>query len=409
LIALLLSKDNYVSYFNYLNLKQMESVHKELYNVYVCLQECHDIVPGDLTLPDLQTFFFHKYPDADKEAYYNLFKGISEATLDPSLGATMLKQIKQRQQALNVSDKAFRFSSGIGELAAVVAAIDQFTADDIKSVDDFGFVTDNLESIVDSTIRTPGLRWRLNFLNKSLGSLRKGDFGFLFARPETGKTTFLASEVSFMLTQLSDTAGPIVWLNNEEAGDKVMLRMYQAYFGLRLEAILANVKKYKEEFQRQVQGRFLLLDDANFDKQTVERICKRYNPSLLLYDQLPKVKGFAADRDDLRLGAIYQWARELSKEYAPSIGVCQAGGTAEGQKWLNMDHVANSSTSVQAEADWILGIGKQHTEGTEFIRYLSICKNKLLGDVDSLEHLRHGRSEVLIEPEIARYKDIIQY
>jgi hypothetical protein len=141
----------------------------------------------------------------------------------------------------------------------------------------------------------------------------------------------------------------------------------------------------------------------------VERICKRYNPSLLLYDQLPKVKGFAADRDDLRLGAIYQWARELSKEYAPSIGVCQAGGTAEGQKWLNMDHVANSSTSVQAEADWILGIGKQHTEGTEFIRYLSICKNKLLGDVDSLEHLRHGRSEVLIEPEIARYKDIIQY
>ena len=49
----------------------------------------------------------------------------------------------------------------------------------------------DLAKLHDSQVATSGLRWRLNWLNKALGSLRKGDFGFIFARPETGKTTFL--------------------------------------------------------------------------------------------------------------------------------------------------------------------------------------------------------------------------
>jgi replicative DNA helicase len=64
-----------------------------------------------------------------------------------------------------------------------------------------------------------------------LGSLRKGDFGFVFARPETGKTTFLASEISFMAEQLSDDDGPSLWINNEEQSEKPMLRCIQATLG----------------------------------------------------------------------------------------------------------------------------------------------------------------------------------
>ena len=62
--------------------------------------------------------------------------------------------------------------------------------------------------LYNETIATPGLRWRLGSLNRMLGSLRKGDFGFIFARPETGKTTFLASEVTNFATQLEQ---PILW------------------------------------------------------------------------------------------------------------------------------------------------------------------------------------------------------
>jgi replicative DNA helicase len=268
------------------------------------------------------------------------------------------------------------------------------------------FVSDDLELLVDEAFKKPGLRWRLNTLNRMLGSLRKGDFGFVFARPETGKTTFLASEVTFMAEQLADDAGPILWLTNEESGKKVMIRVYQASLGVPLTTLFRDLKRAKDAYHVKTKGKILMVDNAGLSKRRVEALCEKYKPSLIVVDQLDKIKGFDNDREDLRLGAIYQWARELAKKYGPLIGICQADGTGEGQRWLTMAHVANAKTAKQAEADWILGIGKIPEAGYDTIRYLHASKNKLMGDSDSDPTLRHGRCEVLIEADVARYKDL---
>lgn len=367
--------------------------------------EAHNNTTNDLDHAGLQAVFFHKYPDADRDIYASVFKDL-EAEVDPNLAELMLKQMRDRKTAMKLSEEAFKFSSGNGTAEAIAEAYGKFATASGNEGPEYNFVSDDLEQLLADTVQRHGLRWRLNFLNSSLGSLRQGDFGFIFARPETGKTTFLASEISEMLKGLPEDAGPILWFNNEEQGSKVMIRLYQAYFGVNLEQLLANPKRYRDEFNRQVRGRFKLVDDANINKSLVERLLKQHRPSLVIFDQITKIKGFAADREDLKLGAICVWARELAKQYAPIIGVFQAGGSAEGQKWLTMDHVANVTTAAQAEADWILGIGTVHSEGTQYIRYLNISKNKLSGDSDTLAHLRHGRSEVLIEPQIARYRDI---
>ena len=64
-----------------------------------------------------------------------------------------------------------------------------------------------------------------------------------------------------------------------------------------------------------------------------------------------------------------------------------------------------SKTGKAAEADWILGIGKTHEPGFEFIRYINISKNKLSGDEDTDPGQRHAKIQVEIQPDIARYKD----
>ena len=71
-----------------------------------------------------------------------------------------------------------------------------------------------------------------------------------------------------------------------------------------------------------------------------------------------------------------------------------------------MGNVANAKTAKQAEADWIVGIGKIPDTGYENVRYLHASKNKLSGDEDSLPDQRHGKREVIIKPSIARYEDI---
>jgi replicative DNA helicase len=409
LLVLLLAKENYHNFFEYLDQSYLKDNYKELYYIYSCLQEVHEIIPTDIGLDSLQAYFFQTYPDVDKDIYLGLFKTLQETKIDATLGVALLNQIKSRRQALKLSEAAFKYSSGNGTYEDVSTAVNRFTDGKTNETEEFEFVTTSLSTIISDIFQKPGLRWRLNALNKSLGSLRKGNFGFLFARPEVGKTTFLASEISFMLSQLTVDHGPIVWFNNEQVGAEVMLRLYQGYFGVRLEQIKANPKKYETEFNERTQGKFKLVDNANVTRQLVEKILKQFNPSLVVFDQIDKIKGFAADREDLRLGAIYIWARELAKEYCPVVGICQADGTGENVKWLTMDHVANAKTSKQAEADWILGMGAIHSEGMQFIRYLNISKNKLMGDDDTIPRLRHGKFEVLIEPEIARFRDLIEY
>jgi len=261
----------------------------------------------------------------------------------------------------------------------------------------------DLKQLHESQVATPGLRWRLNFLNKSLGSLRKGDFGFIFARPETGKTTFLASEVTHMVTQ---TEGDIIWFNNEEQGNKVGIRCFQATLGLTTESLWSDLENNQRKYDAKTGNRIKIYDFEDSSRVSkIEAVLKQVNPALIIFDQIDKIKGFKGERNDLELKAIYQWAREIAKEYAPVIAVSQANGDAENKLWLTMDQVDGSKTAKQGEADWILGIGKE-SDNTSRSRYFSICKNKLLGDPDTLPDLRHGSAQVLIRPEVARYEDL---
>ena len=238
-----------------------------------------------------------------------------------------------------------------------------------------------------------------------LGSIREGDFGFFFARPETGKTAMIASEVSYMLPQLTDKDGPIIWINNEESGKKVIRRVVQAYHGITGQELDKNLKKYTKEFLDSHNNRFVFVDNAIIDKTLIERYVDKYHPRLIVCDQLDKVHGFKADREDLRMGAIYTWFREVAKGGCTTLGICQADGSAEGTEYLTMGQVSNSKTSKSAEADFIVGIGFKDQPGYEATRYLSVIKNKLVGDTDSDPELRHGKTACRIRPEIMRYED----
>lgn len=337
-----------------------------------------------------------------------MFEQIHKADSNASSVHKLIESIIVGKLLRELSLDAYEVAESKASMSALMEKIEKLKAitegvQEDGTTSDFEFITDDLEVLVNDSITKPGLRWRLNTLNRMLGSLRVGDFGFIFARPETGKTTFLASEVTHMATQAD---GPVLWLNNEQMGSAVMLRCYQAALGVDMTTLFRDMASHKKRFMDMTHGNIRLYDSGHIHKKTVEKLCKQLKPKLIVFDQIDKIQGFASDREDLRLGSIYQWGRELAKDYAPAIGVCQADGTGEGQRWLTMAHVANAKTSKQAEADWILGIGKVPDVGYETIRYLHASKNKLVGDTDSDPTQRHGKLEVLINTNTARYEDI---
>lgn len=408
IINILLISSYYKKYINSINLYNIKSSYRELYNIYLVLELLHKKFEKEFySLDELESFFYTQYPylkEAERGIYKSLFDQLRSLEVNEEFALELLTQISDRSTASKIAIKAFEVSEGKASREDLGLLLAEWESASNKSsiLAPTSFIDDDLERLYAESVKTPGLRWRTNSLNIRLGSIRQGDFGFIFARPERGKTTFLASEVTYMAEQ---TNAPILWINNEEQGNKVMLRCYQAALGKDLSELFSDIKRSRDAYQRLCDSRIKIFDDAGTTKQRVEQLCAEIKPALVIFDQIDKIKGFENDREDLRLGSIYIWARELAKSYCPVIGVCQADGTGEGIKWLTMSHVANAKTSKQAEADWILGIGQQNIEGFEYVRHFHLSKNKLIGDEDTIPSLRHDRWDVLIQPELARYKD----
>lgn len=400
LIKVLLELEVYNKYRSYVKIKD----DKELQSLYSILDQLIEKYQRDVTFDEFAiTVLSNK--SINREVMQNLLDVIREASVDKEVAEELLIQSKERNLAHEIALMAIEVTEGKKEFVELHDCISNHS--DIKQeIQDANlFVTDDLETLHADFVERQGLRWRLSTLNRMLGSLRRGNFGFVFARPETGKTTFLASEITYFASQLTEEDGPILWFNNEEDGNQVQIRCYQAALGVTREELFVDKKQSNMRYHQLVQGKLKIYDSASISKAQVEKLCRELNPSCIVFDQLDKIKGFVGDREDLRLGTIYQWARELAKMYCPVIGICQADGTGEGKKWLTMENVANAKTAKQAEADWILGIGATHQDGFEYIRHLHASKNKLSGDTDTEASMRHGKVDVIIEPQTARYKD----
>lgn len=404
IIKLLFNYNIYNKYYKTLDLEFVKYNSKYSERLLKAIELFHEKFPekGIQSSDELEVFYYSLFPavsQKEREQLDPIFRRLQSTTVTEEIAEDYFKGQRQRTEAAKLALLAIKVSEGTADFSELAESM---SIEESLPPKDFEFVEDN-----DLDGRPPvGIRWHVDCLNKMMGSLRKGNFGFLFARPESGKTTFLAHFASVAIPQLSDSDGPLLWFNNEQPGIEVLHRCIQSYFGITSTEFYAKKRYFVTRYLEESKGKVKIIDDATISKISVERICSKYKPSIIIFDQIDKIKGFTSDRKDLEYKEIYQWARELSKKYGPVLGVCQAGGTGEGKKWLTMEDVDSSKTSKQGEADWILGIGKSHQEGMENIRHFHLCKNKLLGDEDTDPKMRHGKADVILKADIARYEDI---
>jgi replicative DNA helicase len=399
-------RNYFTKYYKYVNLNYIKINYNNIYKLFIVIDYYYNKYNNNnINKQELELAYNSNYllKDSERKELSDLLDRVLLQELpNEEEVVTLLEEHRRRCLAGDLARIALDVEDGKSNVKELMDKFTEFEHQEVES-DEAVSVELNLANLYQAQIVTPGLRWRLEYLNKSLGSLRKGDFGFVFARPETGKTTFLASEISKMIEQ---TDGNILWFNNEEQGNKVAIRCYQAVLGVTSEVLFSDIERHQALFESKTEKRLKIFDFEDSSRASrIDSILKNSNPALIIFDQIDKIKGFKHDRNDLELKQIYQWAREIAKTYAPVIAVCQASGEAEGKLWLTMDMVDSSKTAKQGEADWILGIGKEQ-DNTSRIRYLNISKNKLVGDADTLPELRHGSTQVLIKPEIARYEDI---
>lgn len=371
----------------------------ETKEVYRALEILHEQTEADLTLEGLALGLHTVYPAKKAEVLGEIVRTWNP--VDPALVNAFFQDATQKARAYEIATRAVKCFEG--ELSYADFQ-DFISSDHVESTPEFEFVSHNLSNLMVRQEAKGGFKWRLQALNQLLGHIPRQTFGFIFSRPDTGKTALLASEITSFLLQTDDN---VLWVANEEDPDIIKTRCFQALYGVTTAKLYAKADQYQENYNSRVGKRLMISGDTNLStKSGLERAIKAYNPAIVVVDQLDKLRGFKSERDDLRLGQTYAWLRSMAIKYNfAAIGVTQANTSAEGKKWLRMTDIADGHTAKPAEADWILGIGKIHDESKENERYLHTCKDKLPLSPGKDAARRHGTATVWFNPENGRYQD----
>ena len=241
-----------------------------------------------------------------------------------------------------------------------------------------------------------GIKWPLDILNKCLGGVAPS-LGLVIARPDTGKTSFILNCLAYFAHQLKGTNEQLLYCGNEEGIIGLKARCGVSLLGVDTEWAEQNVKAFGQQVEAK-NGNCIRFHGGVNNTRDVETLIKRYNPVVVVADQIAKfhipgnkVEGPAG------LALTYQWFREVGQLYSTMVmGVAQADIKGDNQQWLTMANVNASKTDVPGELDWLIGIGSLNEPGMERVRFVNIGKNKL-------KYGRKGRDQVAFNPEKCRY------
>lgn len=346
--------------------------------------------------------YFAKLDKHKLAALKVLANRLAEIDTNGASVAPLLEALAKRDYASQIADLGLRIADGDSKasLNDIQVLLEKYDKDRGK-VDSMATAFGEFSPDDMNLASGDGIEWRMDALMTGAGPIRKGDMIALVKRPDSGGTTFLASEATFMAPQLEDHQH-VLWFNNEEAGRKVRSRIVQAATGWHTDDMLSDFHGAFAEYVDIMHGnkdKIKVYDSPRIHIRDVEAACKRHDPGLIVFDQLWKFKGFEGDNEVQRLTNLANWAREIAKEYAPVIFVHQGGENAENQKWVTMDMMYGNKTGMQGEADLIIGLGRKHNEGDRRGIYLS--KNKMLTPGDRTKI--NGKFNVEIDPNHARF------
>lgn len=406
IINILLNNNYYSNYYKYIDLEYYKINNNNIYKILLCLSKLHEEKKRDVSLSELEVYTYTSYPSLrpeEKTLFSSIFKKVESSEVEEQTINDYFSSLKTQALASKIAIAALNITKGNGNLSTIRELLSESDSEQIEATSYERCPLSFLE-ISKNQMLGSGWRWRTNTLNACVGPLRQGDFGFLFARPESGKTSFLADYTTNVVDQGADC---VVWFNNEESNHKVIFRIQLSAFGITKEEWDKDPEKWDSMFVEKY-GAIHLMEATSYTKEDVEAICEKLKPKLIIFDQLDKIRWKGDDRHDLKLKAIYQWARELAKKYAPFLAVCQAGGTAENKRYLSMNDVDSSHTAKQGEADFMIGLGMVDNDSEKDFRYISVCKNKLIGGEGFREELRHAKIALKFKYTIGRYEDFIK-
>lgn len=361
---------------------------------------------------DFKTFgpwFRRKHPTLNDEQMVGYARILQQAQgeVDPCSRDGLVQQLHEIALGTKLANMLAQFDEG--EVEDISHSVQDMLEAYKRGVGarEAAWIDTSIGELLEDEINEAGLTWRLQTLNECMRGLRGGDFGIIAGRPDKGKTTFVASEITQLASQLPRGRNAL-WLNNEGPGKRIVTRLYQAALGIPMsEMIRRNQQGRLEDDYIALMGRrdrIRVIDIHGWNIHQVEGLFETMQPGLVVFDMIDNIKGFeGAARTDLGLEAMYGWARERCVKFdMVGLATSQISNEGDGELYPTLGMLKDSKTGKQGACEFQLMIGASNDPNMAGVRGVGLPKNKLRREG------RPGDPRTLVnfKPDIARYEDV---
>lgn len=250
------------------------------------------------------------------------------------------------------------------------------------------YINTSISEILAEIANDVGVKFRrIPILHQAVGAMQGGASVAIGARPDKGKTSLLADVLTDFAPQCVEFFGagrPILWLNNEGSGKRIIPRIYQAALGIDMPGMVAlsNAGKLEQEYMQAIGAGldYIRVKDVHgASLAQIEQIIEDMRPSAVVFDMLANVRVSSASGGNKADAVEQAWqeVRELAVRHdfisLATVQISQEGGN---NLFPPYSALKDSKTGIQGATDLILMLGSLDNAQYQSIRGISTPKNK---------------------------------
>lgn len=249
------------------------------------------------------------------------------------------------------------------------------------------WIDDSIEDILKHEEKDYGLKFPTGVLAGAIKGVLGGASVAIAGRPDKGKTSLIAFILAHFAKQLDnyfDPERPILWLNNEGKGQRIVPRIYQAALGLDMDELVAlsNAGELRARYEAVVGrvDRIRVKDMHGASFAQIEQVVEAMRPCVVVWDMMANFRLGSSSGGGNKADEIeekWQVAREMAVRHDfVSLGTVQISNEGGNMLYPPYSALKDSKTGIQGATDIILMMGALDTPEMASLRGLSTPKNK---------------------------------
>jgi len=344
----------------------------------------HDTIDF-IVFRDLFFQTWHRGLTEEQQTFYHKVLKNADVNIGDDVKKVLMNNLIELKFATDAANLIQQYESG--DEVNVVHDMSDMSADALERLllrEDAGYTQPDFNELMQSDTDDAGLKWRIDGINRAMRPLRGGDFLIIAARPDKGKTSFIADAATCFASQCPEDR-PILWLSNEGVRDNIIKRSISAALGETIQELITrnNAGTLMDDYSNSIghNNAVQIEDICGWTNFEVADLIEQRTPSLVIFDMIDKIRfmGIGQDaRTDQKLEEMYSWFREhgIKNDYA-SLATSQISGDGAGLEWPEDHQLKDSKTGKQGACDVIMMIGHSNDPMKSECRYISTPKNKL--------------------------------